>query len=203
MATYPGIRRATVSYVSDSIAAIGGLLVVMGVCCLPALSFFFGVGGAPASYALFAYLGLCIYLGQRDLDNELRTVVDVSDSRLVAGMLGALTILYYNAVVILATVLGTALSSGGGGDWALAVSLLYPFYDAEMAQRSIPLSLAGVLVSGLVLFAWIAETLAALFGVDTDDETIDRVRRLGSTSSILQDYLLDVYDRSRNRGTSH
>lgn len=143
MSEYPGVRRATVSYFAESITATAGLLIVMGVCCVLSLWFFFSVGGLYAGYGLFAYLGLCVYLGQRDVDDGIRTVTDITDSRHVAALLGVVTVLYYNAVVAVATVLAASLSYAGASDWALAVALLYPFYDAEMAERSFPLSIAG------------------------------------------------------------
>lgn len=203
MSEYPGVRRATISYLVESVAATAGLLVVMGICCAFTLVYFLSVGGPNAGYAVFAYLGLCVYLGQRAVDGELRAVTDVSGSRLVAGLLGLVTVVYYNVVVFVATILAASLSSVGVGDWALAIAVLYPFYDAEVAERSIPLSVAGVLVAALVPLARLAESLAALVGVDADGEAIDQIRRLGSTNGVLQEYLLEAYDRRRNRGMSY
>lgn len=202
MSEYPGIRRATISYFADSITATAGLLVVMGVCCAPVLWVLYHVGGAPAGYALFAYLGLCVCLGQRDLDGGLRTVSEITDSRFVAWLLGVAVVLYYNAVVAVAAALAGSLSSVALGDWALAVALLYPFYDAEMADRTVPLSVAGGLVTTFVLVAWLAEKLAPVLGIEAD-ETIDLVRKLGSMRGLPQDYLLEAYDRHRNRGATH
>lgn len=202
MSEYPGVRRATVTYLLESVSVTAGLLVVMGVCCGPILWLLYDASHALAGYALFAYLGLCVYLGQRNLDDGLRAVDDVSDSGLVAWLLAVVIVLYYNVVVVIATALAASLSAAGLGDWALAVTLLYPFFDAEMARQPVPLSVAGGLVTALVVAAWLAERLTARFGVDAD-ETIDHIRRLGSTRSLLQDYLLEAYDRRRNRGASH
>lgn len=199
MTSYPGVPRATTSYLVDSITTTVGLFFVMGVCCGLTLVSFGLLNPVLAGYALFAYLGLCLYLGQCDLNDDLQSVTDVSSSHLVAVLLGATIVLYYNAVVAVGAVLAGWLAGTALGNWALAVALLYPLYDSEMARGPAPLSIADGITTALLLVARVIERFQCHFDVESDGDTLDLLRRIGTSEGVLQDSLLAVFDSRWNR----
>lgn len=153
MSDYPGVLSVGGAYLRDALWAPVSLLWPMVLVCLPAAAFYGWVGAEFLPFALLSFGGLLVYLGQLSIADRITDVTEAGDSRETAILATALTVVYYNVVLLVGALLAGALYMSGFPAMAFGVAVLYPAYDAEMVGLGAPVSVAGAFVFSVAAVA--------------------------------------------------
>lgn len=199
MTEYPGVIRTSLDYIRESITQMGSLMLILGLVCSPMLVPFLGTGRRVGTFALFGFLGLIAYLGQVGVNGNLSSVEENTDTKLVGFIVTILLIVYYNCLVFISVLLATTTAFAGFEHYGIAVALLYPFYDIEMAEMAAPLSIGGAFVFSISVIARFLQKLEELLNIRYLAEDIDSLSHLKDSRSVIRDFALLKFNRYKHQ----
>lgn len=180
MSEYPGVARTSARYflkaVSNSLVYIV-FMVLLTIFALPPL-----LVSKYGGLALFAYVGLAIYMAHLDLSDNVGSVDDIDEPKPVKILITFVLLAYYNVLIILATGFGaTTAVRWGYPSLAPAVALLIPFVDGELARmNTLSFGLFVVIVVGIL------SKLAEFVSLIQSDEADEVREAIPDPSSILE-----------------
>lgn len=203
MAEYHGMFRTSFSYLKRSFLQTGGLLITLAAVCFPTVVPFVLSGGRTGVFALFGFFGLVAYLGQLAVNDELATVDEQTDSKIVGYILTILVILYYNCLIFMSVFFATTFTVSGFEQYALGVAMLYPFYDIEMTEMAAPLSIGGAFVFSVAVIAWGLRRFENILNIRYCEDELDSLSHIKDWGSVLRDFvLLKSHTLTRRYGRS-
>lgn len=203
MTEYRGVFCTSFHYLRRSISNTVKILLTLLVVCLPTVVLFVNSKDRIGVFAIFGFLGLITYLGQLGVNDELSTIDDQTNSKVVGYTLVALVIIYYNCLIFMSVFFATTVALAGFEQYALGVAMLYPFYDIEMTEMAAPLSIGGAFVFTVTVVAWSIQAVEHLLDVQYGEEGLDKLSHLKDWESVLRDFVLFKSDRlTRRRGRS-
>lgn len=200
MSEYPGVIRVSLNYIRESLTQMVSLLFILALVCSPMLVAFLQADERMGTFALFGFLGLVAYLGQVGVNGNLSSVDEQTDSHLVGLTITVLIVVYYNCLVFMGVFFATTTTLAGFEQYGIAVALLYPFYDLEMADMAAPLSIGGAFVFSISIVAQFLQRLEMLLNIRYRAEEIDSLSHLKESRSVIRDFTLQKFNRYRSRG---
>jgi len=157
MAQYPGAFRASVQYLLSSISSTLLAFIGIGIFSLPTLATAFTVGEDYATFALLAWVGWAVLIGQRTLGMDESNDFD-NQPRKGKAVIEIFALAYFSFVTLVSLLLAVAVTGLGYPVLATGIAFLYPAYDIVMGEKSIPISVLGI----VVLVATLINTLHSL-----------------------------------------
>ncbi|GGN08061.1 hypothetical protein [Halarchaeum nitratireducens] len=197
MSEYPGVIRTSLSYLRETLESTLGLLILFAVLCIPAFVIAGATSSEAAMLAFAGYVGLVVYFGQLDIGGNLQSTGDVTESTTVKRTLTGLMVLYYNAVLVVATALGMGFSEVVGPTAGLVVALLVPHIDGEITRSDYPVSLGGAVLLGVWLLKIILGVFEFVRGAHDTAEWLDAFLSEFEPKN-LQNELIVRFERTRS-----